>query len=122
MAPRTRLPRATQTPRRRTRRHLAATLQPQARVMPVTPESHSARYFALLYSPVPQRLALEALFGIEREIAESLRPGLDHHVAHSRLQWWREECERMAEGRAVHPLAREVVAALNGAQPARLAG
>jgi phytoene synthase len=83
--------------------------------MPLTPESHSARYFALLYSPAPQRLALDALFGIEREISESLRPGLDHHVAHSRLQWWREECERAAVGRPVHPMTRALVDAVTAA-------
>jgi phytoene synthase len=83
--------------------------------MSVTPESHSARYFALLYSPAPQRLALDALFGIEREISESLRPGLDHHVAHSRLQWWREECERAAVGRPVHPMTRALVDAVTAA-------
>src|SRR5882724_3097231 len=88
--------------------------QPQVRVMPATPESHSARYFALLYSPASQRLVLDALFGIEREIFESLRPGLDHHVAHSRLQWWREECERAAAGRPVHPLTRALVDAVTG--------
>ena len=82
--------------------------------MPATPESHSARYFALLYSPASQRLVLDALFGIEREIFESLRPGLDHHVAHSRLQWWREECERAAAGRPVHPLTRALVDAVTG--------
>src|SRR6266436_3113648 len=85
--------------------------------MPATPEPHSARYFALLYSPPSQRLALDALFGIEREIFESLRPGIDHHVAHSRLQWWREECERAAGGHPVHPLTRALVDAqanLNG--------
>ena len=81
---------------------------------PATPEPHSARYFALLYSPPSQRLALDALFGIEREIFESLRPGLDHHVAHSRLQWWREECERAVAGRPVHPLTRALVDALTG--------
>ena len=79
---------------------------------PATPEPHSARYFALLYSPPSQRLALVALFGIESEILESLRPGLDHHVAHSRLQWWREECERAVVGRPVHPLTRALVDAL----------
>src|SRR5260370_39390337 len=114
MAPRTRLPTAIQM-RRRAPRHRAATLQPQARVMPATPESHSARYFALLYSPASQRLVLDALFGIEREILESLRPGLDHHVAHSRLQWWREECERAVVGRPVHPLTRALVDAVTGA-------
>jgi 15-cis-phytoene synthase len=82
--------------------------------MPATPESHSARYFALLYSPPSQRLVLDALFGIEREVFESLRPGLDHHVAHSRLQWWREECERAVAGRPVHPLTRALVDAVTG--------
>jgi phytoene synthase len=90
--------------------------------MPATPESHSARYFALLYSPASQRLVLDSLFGIEREIFESLRPGLDHHVAHSRLQWWREECERAVVGRPVHPLTRALVDAVTGAQLAGLCG
>jgi phytoene synthase len=81
--------------------------------MRVTPESHPARYFALLYSAAPQRRLLDTLFGIEKEVSESLRPGLDHNVAHSRLQWWREECNRTAEGHPVHPLTRELAAAFN---------
>jgi len=81
-----------------------------------TPESHSARYFALLYASATERPALDALFGIEREVFDSLKPGLDHHVAHSRLQWWREECERAARGGAVHPLTRALIAALGETQ------
>jgi phytoene synthase len=77
------------------------------------PEAPSIRYFAWLYSVPAQQKALESLFGIEREVYESLRPGVDHHVAHSRLQWWREECERAADGKPVHPLMRELVAALD---------
>ena len=83
--------------------------------MPATPESHSARYFALLYASATERSVLEALLGIEREVLDSLRIGLDHHVAHSRLQWWREECERATNGRPVHPLTRGLVSALNAA-------
>jgi 15-cis-phytoene synthase len=74
--------------------------------MPATPEPGSPRYFALLYSPEPQRQTLDSLFGIEREVSESLRPDQDHQVAHSRLQWWREECNRTAGGSPVHPLTR----------------
>jgi phytoene synthase len=85
---------------------------PQTRAMVMAREAYSARYFALLYSPALQHVVLEALFGIEHEISESLRHGLDHQVAHSRLQWWREECERTADGRAVHPLTRSLVDAL----------
>jgi 15-cis-phytoene synthase len=84
-----------------------------------TPEWQSARYFALLYSSAPEHSVLDALFGIEHEVLESLRPGLDHNVAHSRLQWWREECERTAGGQPVHPLTRALVAALGQAAPAR---
>jgi phytoene/squalene synthetase len=83
--------------------------------MPATPELHSARYFALLYASAANRQALEALFGIEHEVFGSLRAGLYHHVAHSRLQWWREECERAAHGRPVHPLTKGLVSALNAA-------
>ena len=46
----------------------------------------------------------------------ALRPGLDHHVAHTRLQWWREECERAARGGAAHPLTRTLITALGDPQ------
>jgi phytoene/squalene synthetase len=85
-------------------------------VVVVNPDSHSARYFALLYAAHAERPALEALFGIEREVLDSVRPGLDHHVAHSRLQWWREECERAARGGAAHPLTRALITALGDPQ------
>ncbi|HVO45472.1 MAG TPA: squalene/phytoene synthase family protein [Steroidobacteraceae bacterium] len=80
----------------------------------MTPDAGRARYFAWLYSPPPQQQILEALLGIEGEIGASLRPGLDHHVAHTRLQWWREECERCAKGQSVHPLTTQLQAAAVG--------
>jgi phytoene synthase len=80
--------------------------------MRVTLESNPTRYFAWLYSSQLQRVILGTLFDIEGEIRESLKPGLDHQVAHSRLQWWREECERAAQDRAVHPLTQQLVATL----------
>jgi phytoene synthase len=85
----------------------------------------ASRYLAWLYSPVPQQPVFAKLCEIESEIAGSLRPGIDHHVAHARLQWWREECERCAQGRPVHPLTRELVKAYGtvpGGQPSPLAG
>jgi phytoene synthase len=86
---------------------------PAGQAVIVTAES---RYFALLYASAAERAALDALFGIEREVLDSMRPGLDHHVAHSRLQWWREECERAARGGAVHPLTRALIASLGDPQ------
>jgi 15-cis-phytoene synthase len=85
----------------------------------------ASRYLAWLYSPASQQPVFAKLCEIESEIAGSLRPGIDHHVAHARLQWWREECERCAQGRPVHPLTRELVKAYGvvpGGQPSPLAG
>ena len=62
--------------------------------MPVRPEWPPTRVLARLYFPVAQRPLLAALCGIESEIAASLSAGLDHQVAHVRLGWWRDECER----------------------------
>jgi len=88
--------------------------------MPARPELQVPRALALLYSGAQQPV-LAALFGIEREVAASLAAGLDHHIAHTRLAWWREECERCARGEARHPLTRELGAAF-ASRPAVLAG
>jgi 15-cis-phytoene synthase len=72
------------------------------------PELPAIRSLAWLYSSAPQRRALTALTALEREIGASLRPGLDHQVAHSRLGWWREECARAAQGEPRHPLTCEL--------------
>jgi phytoene/squalene synthetase len=72
------------------------------------PDARTPRFLAWLYSTPSQQPVLGALCAIEREIAASLRPGTDHHVAHARLEWWRAECERCAAGRPAHPLTREL--------------
>jgi 15-cis-phytoene synthase len=77
----------------------------------------STRYLAWLYSPPDQQPAFAALCEIESELAASLRPGIDHHVAHARLQWWRDESERVGRGQPVHPLTRELVARAAGGSP-----
>ena len=80
--------------------------------MSARPEADTPRFLAWLYSTPSQQPVLGALCGIEREVAASLEPGLDHHVAHTRLQWWREELGRCAAGNPVHPLTRELLAHL----------
>jgi 15-cis-phytoene synthase len=90
--------------------------------MLVRPDSSATRALACLYSPAAARPLLGALCALEREIGASLRPGLDHQVAHARLAWWREECDRCAEGRPGHPLTREIVASVAPLARAALAG
>ncbi len=84
----------------------------------------AARYLAWLYTPAPQQPGFAALCEIESEVAASLRPGIDHHVAHARLQWWRDEAERSARGQGVHPLTRQLAKAFpnDGSRLADISG
>lgn len=85
-------------------------------------EPSAARALVWLYAPESQRQLLGALRAIETEIGASLRPGLDHQVAHVRLEWWRAECARTAAGAPTHPLTRAAVDHFGGRDPAPLAG
>jgi phytoene synthase len=76
------------------------------------PPPDGVRYRIWLFEPGPARDALAALFAIEREIDESARPELDHAVGHARLDWWREECGLLADGRPRHPATLRLAAAL----------
>jgi phytoene synthase len=76
--------------------------------MPARPDTSAARALARLYTPPGQRAALATLCALEAEIGASLRPGLDHEVAHARLAWWRDECARTVAGQPRHPLTREL--------------
>ncbi|MGH8134410.1 MAG: squalene/phytoene synthase family protein, partial [Steroidobacteraceae bacterium] len=93
--------------------------------MPARPDASATRALAWLYSPADQRPLFAALCGIEGEINASLRSGLDHQVAHTRLAWWREECQRCAQGRPSHPLTRDLIGCVGAraaAPPAALMG
>ncbi|MDH5274101.1 MAG: squalene/phytoene synthase family protein, partial [Gammaproteobacteria bacterium] len=62
-------------------------------------------YFAVLYAPVPARPLLDALYAFEAEIRDTVR-ATSHDVAHTRLQWWRGEVDRLLAGRPEHPVTR----------------
>jgi 15-cis-phytoene synthase len=65
----------------------------------------SMRYFSLLYAPEDRREQLLALYVIEAEIRESAQSA-NHDVAHTRLQWWRAEIDRLVNGSPQHPATR----------------
>jgi 15-cis-phytoene synthase len=90
--------------------------------MGAAPAPSATRALAQLYCPPGQRALFTALLNIEAEIAGSLRPGLDHEVAHARLAFWREECARCAAGHPAHPLTRELLAACGAGERDVLGG
>ena len=70
----------------------------------------SMRYFALLYAAPEQRDALTALMVIDSEIRASVDSA--HEVAHTRMQWWRAELDRLTNRNAQHPAAQLLQTAL----------
>jgi len=78
---------------------------------PPAPEPGSARFFALLYTPADRRSALARLIALADEIGAGGARRLDHEVAHARLEWWRLEAARYAEGHAQHPWLQSASAA-----------
>jgi phytoene synthase len=65
----------------------------------------SLRYFSLLYAPDDKRDQLCALYVVDAEIRESALSA-NHDVAHTRLQWWRAEIDRLVNGNPQHPATR----------------
>lgn len=61
------------------------------------------RWYAWLYADERLKHATAALLAVDREITASIAAGLDHAVAHARLAWWQDECERLAVGTPRHP-------------------
>lgn len=67
---------------------------------------------AALFAPPPQRPVLQALLAFRLELADIVERGTDHALSHARLNWWREEIIRVAQGGAPqHPLTRLLYAA-----------
>jgi hypothetical protein len=83
---------------------------PPAPSLPPPPADGSPRYFALLYSPLAVRALLGTLLALADEISAGVGRGLDHSVAHLRLEWWRGEAERYAHGQPQHPWLRALLA------------
>ncbi len=63
----------------------------------------SLRYFAVLFAPERSRPLLHALYAYEAEICDTLQAS-HHEVAHTRLQYWRAEVDRLIGGTPLHPV------------------
>jgi phytoene synthase len=70
----------------------------------------SLRYFAALYAPADARNYVHAIYAIEAELRDSAASA-NHDVAHMRLRWWREEAERLHQGRPQHPASQALLSA-----------
>ena len=70
----------------------------------------SMRYFAVLFAADHARQRLHAFYALETELRDTVASA-NHDIAHTRLQWWREELERLAGGNPRHPVTMTLAAA-----------
>jgi phytoene synthase len=64
----------------------------------------SLEYFAVLFGAAARRADVRVLYAIDAEIRRCAAL-TNHDIAHTRLQWWRQELDRSFAGHAQHPLA-----------------
>ncbi len=68
--------------------------------------SGSSFYYSFMFLPDTQRKAITALYAFCREVDDVVDECSDIGVAQTKLQWWREEVERMHARKPRHPVTQ----------------
>ena len=92
------------------------TMTPDAYCRNKAAKSGSSFYYSFLFLPDRQRKAIIALYAFCREVDDVTDECADPQVAHSKLQWWRQEVTRLYQSNAQHPVTRAltpVIASFN---------
>jgi len=66
--------------------------------------SGSAFYYSALFLPVERRRASMALYAFCREVEDVVDECHDVSIAATKLNWWRQEIDRVATGNPTHPV------------------
>lgn len=68
--------------------------------------SGSSFYYTFLFLPPEQRLAITALYAFCREVDDIVDSRIEPQIARIKLNWWREEIDRLFAGSPQHPVTR----------------
>lgn len=72
-------------------------------------KSGSSFYYAFLFLPPPQRLAITAFYGFCREVDDVVDEISDPSVAAVKLAWWRKEVAMAFDGNPSHPAMKALL-------------
>ncbi len=72
--------------------------------------SGSSFYYSFLFLPQERRRAIMALYAFCREVDDVVDECNDVALASTKLAWWRQEIERVAEGQPQHPVGQALQA------------
>ncbi len=70
----------------------------------------SVRYWSWLFAAPESRAPLLGIFALGAEWQALLDPSTEVSAARLKLNWWREEMERLIAGRALHPISAYLAA------------
>ncbi len=68
--------------------------------------SGSSFYYSFLFLPAERRRAIMALYAFCREVDDVVDECNDLSIASTKLAWWRQEIDRVAEGAPQHPVGQ----------------
>ena len=69
-------------------------------------KSGSSFYYSFLFLPTERRRAIMALYAFCREVDDVVDECHDVSIASTKLAWWRQEIERVADGQPQHPVGQ----------------
>jgi 15-cis-phytoene synthase len=81
-------------------------MTPQEYCKQKTKESHSSFLTAFIFLSKEKREALTALYAFCREVDDIADECLDHEIASSKLNWWRDEIDRLFKDDPQHPVSK----------------
>ncbi|HEC29347.1 MAG TPA: squalene synthase HpnD [Gammaproteobacteria bacterium] len=77
-----------------------------------TAQSGSSFYYSFLFLPTEKRRAITALYAFCREVDDVVDECTDPGIARSKLDWWREEVDKLYTGKATHPVTQALTTSL----------
>jgi len=78
-----------------------------------TSQSGSSFYYSFVILPKKQRLAITALYAYCREVDDVVDNITEPAIAQAKLDWWREELDRLYQGLPQHPVTQALSHVLN---------
>lgn len=84
-------------------------MTPQEYCQDKAAKSGSSFYYAFRFLPRQQRDAIIALYAFCREVDDVVDECTDEDIARKKIQWWREEVERLFAGNPGHPVTKALL-------------
>lgn len=78
-----------------------------------TAKSGSSFYYSFLFLSESQRQAITALYAFCREVDDIVDEAHEQDIARAKLDWWRQEVERIYHKQATHPIGKALTTAIS---------